>query len=268
MTKIHSTAVIDSGAIIGEGCEIGPYTIIGKRVKIGKDTKIGAHTVIEGNTEIGENNNISHLVTIGTPPQDIGYKGEDTRVVIGDNNTIREYATIHRATTKQDWVTKIGNNNYLMSYTHIAHDCVVGNNIIMVNGATLGGHTTVGDRATLSAFTASHQFVRIGAYAMISGVVGIPRDIPPYMMASGSRASLYGLNLVGLRRNGFKREAITGLRKAYRIIWRESTTLNQGIKRVKEEMAPFPELDFLLDFISSGSKRGITRGSAEKDEEE
>jgi UDP-N-acetylglucosamine acyltransferase len=268
MTNIHSTAVIDSGAIIGEGCEIGPYTVIGRQVKIGKNTKIGAHTVIEGNTEIGENNNISHLVTIGTPPQDIGYRGEDTRVVIGNNNTIREYATIHRATTKQDWVTRVGNDNYLMSYIHIAHDCVVGNNIIMVNGATIGGHTTIGDYATLSAFITCHQFVRIGAYTMISGLTGIPKDIPPYMMASGGRANLYGLNLVGLRRRGFKREAITGLKKAYRIIWRESTTLNQGIKRVKEEIPPFPELDFLLDFISSGSKRGITWGSTEKDEEE
>jgi UDP-N-acetylglucosamine acyltransferase len=268
MIKIHSTAIIDSGAVIGEDCEIGPYSVIGKQVKIGKNTKVGAHTVIEGNTEIGENNNISHLVTIGTPPQDIGYRGEDTRVVIGNNNTIREYATIHRATTKQDRVTLIGNNNYLMSYSHIAHDCVLGSNIIMVNSATLGGHTTVGDFATLSAFIASHQFVRIGAYAIISGLTGLPKDIPPYMMASGSRASLYGLNLVGLRRNGFKREAITGLRKAYRIIWRESTTLNEGIRRVKDEIAPFPELDFLLDFLTSGSKRGIIWGPAEKDEEE
>jgi UDP-N-acetylglucosamine acyltransferase len=129
--------------------------------------------------------------------------------VIGDNNTIREYATIHRATTKQDWVTVIGNNNYLMSYSHIAHDCVVGNNVIMVNGATIGGLTIIGDYATLSAFITCHQFVRIGAYTMISGLTGVPKDIPPYMMASGSRASLYALNLVGLRRRGFKREAIT-----------------------------------------------------------
>jgi UDP-N-acetylglucosamine acyltransferase len=268
MTKIHSTAIISPHANIGEDCEIGPYTVIGEHVKIGRGTTIGAHTVIEGNTEIGENNSISHLVTIGTPPQDIGYRGEDTRVVIGNNNTIREYSTIHRATTKQDRVTLVGNNNYLMAYAHIAHDCVVGSNIIMVNGATIGGHTTVGDYATLSAFSASHQFVRIGAYAFVSGLAGLPKDIPPYMMASGSRASLYGLNLVGLRRNGFKREAITGLRKAYRIIWRESTTLNEGIKRVQEEILPFPELDFLLDFLTSGSKRGITRGSTEKDEEE
>ncbi|NLA75001.1 MAG: acyl-ACP--UDP-N-acetylglucosamine O-acyltransferase [Deltaproteobacteria bacterium] len=263
---IHSTAIIDPGAVIGEGCEIGPYTTIGKQVKIGRNTKIGAHTVIEGNTEIGKNNSISHLVIIGTPPQDTGYKGEDTRVVIGDNNTIREYATVHRATTKQDRVTIIGSNNYLMSYIHIAHDCVVGSNVIMINGATLGGHSTVGDYATISAFSTVHQFVRIGAYSMISANAGMPRDIPPYMLAAGPRAALFGLNLVGLRRHGFKREAITGLRKAYRIIWRESTTLSEGIKRVKEEIPLFPELEYLLDFITTSSKRGITRGAAEKNE--
>ena len=265
--KIHSTAVISPGAGISDDVEIGPYTIIGEHVRIGSNTKIGAHNVIEGNTEIGENNNISHFVTIGTPPQDIGYKGEDTRVVIGSNNIIREYTTVHRATTKQDRVTIIGNDNYIMSYSHVAHDCVLGNNIIMVNAATLGGHTSVGDHATLSSFMASHQFVRIGAYAFISGLTGLPKDIPPYMIASGPRASLHGLNLVGLRRHGFSREAITGLRKAYRIIWRESSILKDGIKRVKEEIAPFPELDILLDFLTKDSPRGITRGSKTKDED-
>ncbi len=268
MTKIHITAVISLGAEISADCEIGPYSIIGGHVKIGRNTKIGAHTVIEGNTEIGDDNNISHLVTIGTPPQDIGYKGEETRVVIGNNNTIREYTTIHRATTKQDRVTVIGNNNYIMSYAHIAHDCVLGNNIIMVNAATLGGHTSVGDHVTLSSFCASHQFVRIGSYAFVSGLTGLPRDIPPYMMATGQRAELYGLNLVGLRRHGFSRGAITGLRKAYRILFRESSLLKDGIKRVKEELEPFPELDNLLNFLTADSARGITRGSKTKDEEE
>jgi UDP-N-acetylglucosamine acyltransferase len=265
--KIHKTAVISSGAEISEGVEIGPYAIIGGKVRIARNTKIGAHTVIEGNTEIGENNNISHFVTIGTPPQDIGYKGEDTRIVIGSNNTIREYATVHRATTKQDWVTIIGNDNYIMSYSHIAHDCVIGNKIIMVNAATLGGHTSVGDHVTLSSFIASHQFVRIGAYAFVSGLTGLPRDIPPYMIASGPRASLHGLNLVGLRRNDFSREAINGLRKAYRIIWRESTLLKEGIERVKKEMETFPELEILMDFLTADSPRGITRGSRSKDED-
>lgn len=267
MTKIHTTAVISPGAKISGDVEIGPYTVVGEHVRIGSGTKIGAHTLIEGNTEIGENNYISHFVTIGTPPQDIGYRGEDTRVVIGSNNTIREYTTVHRATTKQDWVTVVGNDNYIMSYSHIAHDCILGNNIIMVNAATLGGHTSVGDHVTLSSFIASHQFVRIGAYAFISGITGLPKDIPPYMMASGHRASLYGLNLVGLRRHGFSREAITGLRKAYRIIWRESSILKNGIKRVKEEMEPFPELDVLMDFLTADSPRGITHGVKSKDED-
>lgn len=265
--NIHKTAIVSPGAEIFEDVEIGPCTIVGEHVRIGKNTKIGAHTIIEGNTKIGDNNNISHFVTIGTPPQDIGYKGEDTRVVIGNNNTIREYTTIHRATAKKDWVTIIGNDNYLMSYTHVAHDCVLGNNIIMVNAATLGGHTSVGDHVTLSSFIASHQFVRIGTYAFVSGVSGLPKDIPPYMMSSGIRANLHGLNLVGLRRNGFSREAITGLRKAYRIIWRESSLLKDGIKRVKEEMEPFPELDVLIDFLTADSQRGIARGAKSKEED-
>lgn len=264
---IHKTAIISPGAEISGDVEIGPCTVIGEHVTIGKNTKIGAHTVIEGSTKIGENNNISHFVTIGTPPQDIGYKGEETRVVIGNNNTIREYTTIHRATAKQDWETVIGNDNYIMSYSHVAHDCVLGSNIIMVNAATLGGHTSVGDHVTLSSFIASHQFVRIGAYAFVSGVSGLPRDIPPYMMSSGIRAELHGLNLVGLRRHGFSREAITGLRKAYRIIWRESSLLKDGIKKVKEEIEPFPELDALMNFLTADSPRGIARGSKSKDKD-
>lgn len=259
--KIHPTAIVSPKAEISPNVEIGPYSVIGDNVKIGEDTKISSHAVIEGHTEIGKKNNIFPFVTIGTPPQDTGYRGEDTRVKIGNGNIIREYTTIHRATTKQDWATIIGDNNYLMSYAHVAHDCAVGNNILMVNAATLGGHTTVGDYAILSAFIASHQFVRIGAYALISGITGLPQDIPPFMMASGPRARLYGLNLVGLRRQGFSREAITGLRKAYKIIWRDSTVISEGVKRVKEEMEPFPELNMLLDFLDGESARGITRDS-------
>lgn len=266
MMKIHPTAIIDPGAEISDDVEIGPYVIIGEHVRIGRNTKIASHTVIEGNTTIGEGNDISQFVTIGTPPQDTGYQGEDTRVLIGNNNTIREYTTVHRATAKQGRITIIGNNNYLMAYVHIAHDCVLGNNIIMVNAATLGGHTTVGDYATLSSFIASHQFVRIGTHAFISGITGLPKDIPPFMMASGPRASLYGLNLVGLRRHGFSRDTITGLRKAYRIIWRDCSRISEGIKRVKDEIEPFSELDILLDFLTEKSVRGITRGAKSKAE--
>jgi UDP-N-acetylglucosamine acyltransferase len=256
--EIHPTALVSSKAEISSGVRIGPYCIIGDNVKIREDTAISSHSVIEGHTEIGRRNNIYPFVTIGTPPQDTGYKGEDTRVIIGDNNIIREYTTIHKATTKQDWVTIVGNNNYLMAYAHVAHDCVLGDHIVLSNVATLGGHTTVGDYANLSGLMASHQFVRIGQYAFVGGKTGLPLDVPPYMMAFGTRAKLYGPNLTGLKRHNFSKEAINGLKKAYMIIWRETGRFSEGIKRVREEMESFPELEILLDFISE-SKRGITR---------
>jgi UDP-N-acetylglucosamine acyltransferase len=255
---IHPSAVVSPDAELGQGVKIGPFSVIGRHVTIGRDTVVGAHVVIEGNTRIGDRNQIYSYVSIGSPPQDIGYKGEDTRVVIGDDNIIREYATINRATTKQDRVTIVGNGNYMMAYSHVAHDCILGDNIIMANAATLGGHTVVGDHTTLGGLTASHQFVRIGAYAFIGGNTGLPKDIPPFMMAAGSRAKLYGPNLIGLRRHGFSKEVIEGLKKAYRIIWRESKRFDEGIARARKEVEAFPELDMLLDFFN-GSKRGITR---------
>jgi UDP-N-acetylglucosamine acyltransferase len=255
---IHPSAVVSPDAELGQGVKIGPFSVIGRHVTIGRDTVVGAHVVIEGNTRIGDRNQIYSYVSIGSPPQDIGYKGEDTRVDIGDDNIIREYATINRATTKQDRVTIVGNGNYMMAYSHVAHDCILGDNIIMANAATLGGHTVVGDHTTLGGLTASHQFVRIGAYAFIGGNTGLPKDIPPFMMAAGSRAKLYGPNLIGLRRHGFSKEVIEGLKKAYRIIWRESKRFDEGIARARKEVEAFPELDMLLDFFN-GSKRGITR---------
>jgi UDP-N-acetylglucosamine acyltransferase len=256
--EIHPQAVVSPHTQLEPGVKIGAFSIIGDRVKIGRDTIIGAHVVIEGDTRIGERNQISHFVSIGSPPQDIGYRGEDTRVIIGDDNIIREYATINRATTKETWETVVGNKNYLMAYVHVAHDCVLGDNIIMSNMATLGGHTLVGDHATLGGLSASHQFVRIGAFAFVGGITGMPQDIPPYMIAAGSRAKLYGPNMIGLRRHGFSKEVTAGLKKAYRIIWRESGKFSDGIARVKEEIKSFPELNLLLDFFND-SKRGITR---------
>lgn len=255
---IHPSAVVSPDAELGQGVKIGPFSVIGRHVAIGRDTVVGAHVVIEGDTRIGDRNQIYPYVSIGSPPQDIGYKGEDTRVVIGDDNIIREYATVNRATTKQDRVTMVGNGNYMMAYSHVAHDCILGDNIIMANAATLGGHTVVGDYTTLGGLMASHQFVRIGAYAFISGNTGLPKDIPPFMIAAGSRAKLYGPNLIGLRRHGFSKEVMEGLKKAYRIIWRESKRFDEGIARARKEVEAFPELDMLLDFFN-GSKRGITR---------
>ncbi len=255
---IHPSAVVSPDAELGQGVKIGPFSVIGRHVAIGRDTVVGAHVVIEVNTRIGDRNQIYPYVSIGSPPQDIGYKGEDTRVVIGDDNIIREYATINRATTKQDRVTIVGNRNYMMAYSHVAHDCILGDNIIMANAATLGGHTVVGDHTNLGGLMASHQFVRIGAYAFVGGKTGLPKDIPPFMIAAGSRAKLYGPNLIGLRRHGFSKEVMEGLKKAYRIIWRESKRFDEGIARARKEVEAFPELDMLLDFFN-GSKRGITR---------
>ena len=255
---IHKLAVVSTKAEIGPDVEIGPYSMVGAHVSIGRDTVVGAHVVIEGHTQIGERNRISPFVSIGGPPQDIGYRGEATRVLIGNDNIIREYATINRATTKEQWKTAIGDNNYIMAYAHIAHDCYLGNGVIMSNVATLGGHITIGDHAILGGLVAVHQFVRIGPYAFLGGKSGIDRDVPPFMITAGPRAKLYGVNGKGLGRMGFSKESIEGLKKAYRIIWRDNTTFSEGIKQVRRELDPFPELEILLSFFN-GSKRGVLR---------
>lgn len=258
MTEIHPTAIVNSGAELASGVKIGPYCIIGDQVTIGPDTQIDSHVVIDGCTRIGKRNQIFPFVCIGMPPQDIGYMGEDTRVIVGNDNVIREYVTIHRATTKENRETRVGNNNFIMAYAHIAHDCVLGDRVIMANAATLGGHTHVGDYANIGGLTAVHQFVRIGAYAFIGGTIGIPQDVPPYMIAAGARAKLFGINQIGLSRNGFDKETIAGLKKAYQIIWRKNRRFSEGIKQVRDEMKLFPELETLLNFFE-GSKRGISR---------
>ena len=255
---IHSSAVVSPKADLGPGIEIGPYSIIGDHVTIGSDTVIGSHVVIEGHTKIGERNKISSFSSIGSPPQDIGYRGEDTRVIIGSDNVIREYVTINRATTKQKWKTVIGDHNYIMAYAHIAHDCLLGNRVIMSNVATLGGHIAIGDHAVLGGLVAVHQFVRIGAYAFLGGKSAVVKDIPPFMLTAGPTAKLYGINRKGLSRMGFPQETIDGLKKAYRIIWRQNKSLNKAIEQVRKEVKPSPELEMLLDFFD-GSKRGIMR---------
>ena len=258
MTEIHSTAIVNPRAELAENVRIGPYCVIGEHVRIGRDTEIQSHVVIEGYTELGERNKIFPFVSIGSPPQDVGYRGEDSRVAIGNDNLIKEFVTINRATTKQDWVTIVGNENFLMAYAHVAHDCKLGNRIIMSNAATLGGHTEIGDHAILGGLAATHQFVRIGAYAFVGGKSGVDRDVPPFMMIAGERAKLYGVNRRGLRRHGFSQEVIDGLKKAYRIIWREKRALGEAINKAREEIPSFPELEMLLGFLE-GSKRGVLR---------
>jgi UDP-N-acetylglucosamine acyltransferase len=256
--SIHPTAVVHPKASIEEGVEIGPYSIIGEHVTIGADTIIGPHVLIEGWTTIGRRNHIFSFSSIGTAPQDIGYRNEETYLIIGDDNVIRECATVHRATTKESRKTIIGNGNFLMAYSHVGHDSLLGNNIIMANSVALGGHIVIGDNAILGGIVGVHQFARIGAYAIVGGQSAVTLDIPPYVTAAGNRAKLYGLNLVGLKRRGFTEQTIAMLKQAYKIIFRSGLTQEDALSNVMAELASCPEAVHLVEFIKS-SKRGVTR---------
>ena len=256
--EIHPTAIIASSAEIDEDTRIGPFCIISEGVHIKKGTKLISNAVIEGNTEIGENCIIYPFTSIGLPPQDLKYKGEKTGVKIGDNNIIREYITIHRASVGGDGVTTIGDNNFLMAYVHIAHDCKIGNSVNMANVATLAGHVVVEDYAVIGGLVAIHQFTRIGAYSMVGGFSGVGQDIPPYMIASGARAKLFGLNTIGLKRNGFSDSTVNELKKAYKILFREKRTLKDAIKKIQEDLPYTEEIKHLIEFIQK-NKRGICR---------
>ncbi len=255
--KIHKTAIVSKDAKIESGAEIGPYCIIGDNVRIGKDTRLISHVIIE-HTEIGDNCTIYPFTSIGLPPQDIKYKGEKTGVKIGNNNIIREYTTIHRASVGGDGLTRIGDNNFIMAYVHIAHDCQIGSNIIMANATTLAGHVVVEDYAFIGGLVAVHQFARIGSYSMIGGFSAIAQDVPPYTTAAGDRAKLYGLNTVGLRRHNFDESTIKDLKRAYRILFRSKLTMDEAIEKVKKEIKSSAEIDKLIEFIKN-NRRGICR---------
>jgi len=255
---IDPTAIIHPGVRLAESVEIGAYSVIGEGVSIGAGTRIGPHTVIEKWTTIGRNNAVSQFVSIGAAPQDIGYKGEKTEVVIGDNNVFREFVTVHRATTKQEKKTVIGSNNLFMNYVHVAHDCVLGDNIIMANSATLAGHVTIDANAIIGGLVAIHQHVRIGAYCIIGGASAVSKDIPPYVLAVGNRAKLYGLNSIGLRRQGFSKAALDEIKRAYTIIFRSSLTLSQAAEALERELPSSEHAGRFIAFIK-GSKRGIAR---------
>lgn len=256
--EIHPTAIISPGAEIEEGTQVGPFCIINEGAHIRKGTKLISNVVIEGNTEIGENCAIYPFTSLGLPPQDFKYKGEKTGLRIGNNNTVREYTTIHRASVGGDGVTTIGDNNFLMAYVHVAHDCKIGNSVIMSNVATLAGHVLVEDHAYIGGLVAVHQFTRIGAYAMVGGFSGVGQDIPPYTMASGARAKLFGLNAVGLKRHGFTDPTINDLKKAYKILFREKRTLKDALKKIQEDLPYTDEIKHLVEFIQK-NKRGICR---------
>jgi UDP-N-acetylglucosamine acyltransferase len=256
---IHPTALVDPKAEIGKKVDIGPYTVIEKGVSIGEETKIGPHVVVREGTQIGKRCQIYQFSSVGEAPQAVAYRGEPTLLQVGDHNIIREYVTLHRGSVKGGGKTVLGNENFIMAYSHIAHDCQVGNHVVMANGATLGGHILIEDHAIIGGLAAIHQFCRIGTHAILSGLTGVSQDVPPYMMAAGSRAKLYGLNSVGLKRHQFSEQEIRALKKAYRIIFRSGLTLEKAMKAVEEDdIFQIPEVQHLHQFIQH-SKRGICR---------
>ena len=256
---IHPTAIIHPEANIEEEVEIGPYSFIEKGVSIGRGTKIGPHVVIREGTAIGKNCQIFQFASVGEAPQAFAYKGEKTSLQIGDGNIVREFVTLHRGTPHGGGRTVIGNGNYFMAYSHVAHDCNIGNHVVLANGATLAGHILIEDYAIIGGLSAIHQFCQIGTHAFISGLTGVTLDIPPYMLASGSRAKLFGLNTVGLKRHHFPEGTLKVLKKAYRIIFRSGLTLEKAMKRiVEDEISQSPEVQHLILFIQH-SKRGISR---------
>lgn len=256
---IHETAVIHHTAELADGVQVGPYAIIGEQVKIGEGTRIGPHAVIDKWTVIGEGCQIYQYASLGTPPQHLRYNGEETYVIIGNDNIIREFVTINRGTPFGNGKTVLGDGNFIMAYAHIAHDCTIGNHVIMANYAGLAGHVEIGDHAVIGGMVAIHQFVRIGIYAFVGGATSIAMDIPPYVTASGMRARLYGINVLSLQRNEFSEAAIKGLRKAYRIIFRSHLPLEGALKKVEgDPIYSLSEVRHLVEFIK-GTKRGITR---------
>jgi UDP-N-acetylglucosamine acyltransferase len=256
--SIHPQAIIDPSAKVAEDVIVGPWTYIGPDVEIGSGTEIMSHVVIKGPTSIGKNNRIFQFSSVGEECQDKKYAGEPTRLEIGDNNIIRESCTIHRGTAQDAGLTKVGSNNLVMAYVHIAHDCVVGDNIILANSATLAGHVHVGDWAILGGGSMIHQFCHIGMHSMSAGGSIVLKDIPAYVMASGQSASAFGLNSEGLKRRGFSKEAMTALKGAYKTIFRQGLTLKQAIEILEESAVNVPEVKVLLDSLKNSS-RGIVR---------
>ncbi len=262
MTKIHPTALIAPGAQIDADAEIGPYTLIGAQVTIGARTTVGAHCVIEGCTAIGADNRIGHYAALGGRPQDMKYEGEPTKLVIGARNTIREFTTIHIGTVQDRGETLLGDDNWIMAYVHIGHDSRIGNHVVLSSNAQMAGHVEIGDWAVVGGMSGVHQFVRIGAHAMLGGASALVQDIPPFVIAAGNKAEPHGINVEGLRRRGFSAAAISVLRSAYRLLYKNGLTLEDAKIGLRDLMSAGDEgaapVQELLDFVHA-SQRGIIR---------
>jgi UDP-N-acetylglucosamine acyltransferase len=257
-TQIHSSAVISPRAQIGEGCRIGPYSVIGDAAVLGKGVIIDSHCVIDGRTRIGDEAHIYPFVSIGLPPQDLKFAGEETETVIGSRTRIREFVTIHRGTTGGGGLTKIGDDCFLMAQAHVAHDCLIGDHVIMANAATLAGHVTVYDRANIGAYSGVHQFCRVGREAYIGGYSVVVKDALPFALTVGNHAKCYGLNKVGMRRRGHSKETIAALHHTFHLLLSAKLNTTQAVERIREEVRDVPEVDEVVNFVES-STRGVVK---------
>jgi len=258
MTHVHPWAVVAPEAKLGSDVSVGAFSVIGPGVVVGRGTSIGSHVIIDGIAEIGERCRISSHVVLGASPQIVEDQSETTRLVIGDETVIREYASVHRGSLKGRGTTMLGQRNYIMAYAHVGHDCVLGDDVIVSSQAGLAGHVEVEERAVIGGQAGIHQFVRIGKYAMVGACSAVSQDIPPFMMANGDRARCYGLNTVGLRRNGVTDQTVRRLKQAYRLIFHSKLNTSQALERVATEVGSCPEVEHLIHFIKTSS-RGIAR---------
>ena len=258
MTRIHPSALIAPEASLTSDVSVGAYTIIGPRVTVGRGTVIGSHVLIDGITEIGEQCQISSHVVLGAPPQILDDRSETTRLVVGDEAVIREFASVHRGSSKGNGATVLGRRNFIMAYAHVAHDCVLGDEVVVASQAGLAGHVEVEERAVIGGQTGIHQFVRIGKYAMVGACSAVLQDVPPFLKAQGNRARCYGLNTVGLRRHGVSEEAVVRLKRAYRLLFLSNLNTSQALERVAAEAGSCQEVEHLIHFIRTSS-RGIAQ---------
>ncbi|RLB70519.1 MAG: acyl-[acyl-carrier-protein]--UDP-N-acetylglucosamine O-acyltransferase [Deltaproteobacteria bacterium] len=256
---IHSTAIIAPGAELDSTVTVGPYAVIGEHVKIGAGTTVGPHAVIEGRTEIGSENQIFQFTSIGAAPQDLKFAGEETYLRIGSRNRIREFVTIHLGTETGNGITTVGDDNLLMAYAHVAHDCIVKNHVVMANAATLAGHVEVGDYAILGGLSAVHQFARVGCHVMASGGSMIGQDVVPYSIIQGDRARVVGLNLTGLKRRGFSTQSLVNIKKMYKLVFRSNLNLSEAVTQIEGQFdTSLEEVATYLDFLKK-SERGLAR---------
>jgi UDP-N-acetylglucosamine acyltransferase len=255
---IHESALVGTSASIGAECYIGPYSVVGDGVRLGNGVRLESHVVIDGQTTIGDETRIYPFVSIGLAPQDLKYGGEPTETEIGERNQIREFVTIHRGTAGGGGLTKIGNDNLFMAQAHVAHDCLIGNDVIMANAATLAGHVEVADRANIGAYSGVHQFCRVGYEAFVGGYSVVVKDALPFAIIQGNHARCYGINRVGLKRRGYGKETIEKLHHAFRLLLSAKLNTTQAVEKMRDEIADCKEVDLLIRFIES-SKRGVVK---------